>query len=530
MRRFSSYGPINTNIHYYAPRKELIGRAYTKLLGEDPAQGGHYITVWAPRQCGKTWVMLEVLKMLEDSSQFDVVTIGLEHFKNVPHFSRVISYITKEIARELQLNIPPVDTPDAFMEFFTGAFLKKPLILILDEFDALSEEMINDIVGILRNIYTQKLKETGKPVEKKWFRLHALALIGVRGVLGIENQKGSPFNVQQSLHIPNLTIDEIKGMFKWFEKDTGQKVEAAVIKRLFYETSGQPGLTCWFAELLTDTYNEQTGKPVGLENFEEVYAAAVKILPNNNILNLISKADQEPYRQTVLELFKTARKIDFSYDNKRLNFLYMNGVIDHEKQSRTEYYVKFSSPFVQKRLFNYFSNELFPNMGKLHEPFENLGDTIDESALNPRNLLKRYEDYFKKNRDWLLKDAPRRSDLRIYEAVYHFNLYSYLDDFLEAWGARVIPEFPTGNGQIDLTVIHGDNRYGIELKSYTNERNYKLALRQAVKYGKQLKLEEVYLVFFVEYIDDSSRATYEKDFKEPVTGVIVKPVFIETGN
>lgn len=45
MRRFSSYGPINNKIHYYAPREELIERAYTQLMGENPAEGGHYITV-----------------------------------------------------------------------------------------------------------------------------------------------------------------------------------------------------------------------------------------------------------------------------------------------------------------------------------------------------------------------------------------------------------------------------------------------------------------------------------------------------
>ncbi|MCU0286524.1 MAG: hypothetical protein MUF15_08990 [Acidobacteria bacterium] len=61
MRRFSSYGPINPKVHYYAPRKELIAGAYTKLMGENLSEDGHYITVWAPRQTGKTWVMQQIL-------------------------------------------------------------------------------------------------------------------------------------------------------------------------------------------------------------------------------------------------------------------------------------------------------------------------------------------------------------------------------------------------------------------------------------------------------------------------------------
>ena len=36
MRRFSSYGPVNDKLHYYAPRKELIERAYKQLMGKIP--------------------------------------------------------------------------------------------------------------------------------------------------------------------------------------------------------------------------------------------------------------------------------------------------------------------------------------------------------------------------------------------------------------------------------------------------------------------------------------------------------------
>ncbi len=530
MRRFWSYGPVDDRLHYYAPRKDVIASAYTRLTGENPQTGGHYITIWSPRQCGKTWLMIEIYQQLLNNSRFDVVPVSLESLKDQKNTAAVIANISKRIGEKLGKDFLHIDTEEQFQEIFRKGNLDKPLILILDEFDALEEDAINTLVSAFRNIYIERGYEKNKNTGEKSFLLHAVALVGVRAVLGLENKKGSPFNVQHSLHVSNLSYDEVKGMFAWYEKDTGQKVEDEVLEQLFYETRGQPGLIGWLGELLTDTYNHDKSKPITLDLFKTVIAAATKILPNNNILNLISKADEEPYKQNVLELFKTDRKIEFAFDNKRLNYLYMNGIIDYEVQDRTEYYVRFACPMVQKRLFNYFANEIFPDMGTLHEPFDNLADTIDEETLNPRNLLKRYQDYFKKNRDWLLKHAPRKSDMRVYEAVYHFNLFSFLDDFLKTWGAKVVPEFPTGNGKIDLTIFHGGNRFGLELKSYTNEHGYKKALAQAAGYGKQLKLEEVYLVFFVEAIDDSHRKKYEKEFIEKETGVTVKPVFIETGN
>jgi len=47
-------------------------------------------------------------------------------------------------------------------------------------------------------------------------------------------------------------------MFTWYEAESGQKVERGVIERLFQELQGQPGLTCWFGELLTERYNATT--------------------------------------------------------------------------------------------------------------------------------------------------------------------------------------------------------------------------------------------------------------------------------
>jgi hypothetical protein len=146
--------------------------------------------------------------------------------------------------------------------------------------------------------------------------LHGLALIGVGTVLGVESHRGSPFNVQRGLHIPNLTEAGVNEMYRWYERESGQTVEQVVIDRVFYETQGQPGLVSWLGELLTETYNGGTDQPITPTKFEEVYSAAVQVLPNNNnILNIISKAREEPYQDLVLELFKTGEKIPFTYDD-----------------------------------------------------------------------------------------------------------------------------------------------------------------------------------------------------------------------
>ncbi|MEZ4865189.1 MAG: AAA-like domain-containing protein [Caldilineaceae bacterium] len=530
MRKFSSYGPIDTELHYYAPRTSLIDQACQQLLGENPAKGGHYITVWAPRQSGKTWVMQEALfRLQKQSPRFDVGKLNLQHLKDAP-LMEALQVIAAEIAKVVN---KPVARPESLADFeaiFSRTVLDKPLILIMDEFDALTNDAISGVAGVLRNIYVRRRQEADKPTWEKEYLLHSVALIGVRAVLGIENETGSPFNVQRSLHIPNLTPAEVEGMFRWYEAESGQAVEQTVIERVFYETQGQPGLVGWLGELLTETYNQQAQAPLTPALFAEVYAAALKLLPNNNILNIVSKAKQQPHRQLVLELFKTGVQIPFAYDDPSINFLYTNGVIAAVQEGKTDYFVKFANPFVQKRLFNYFAREIFPNPGVLYDPFADLQDTITDESLHIKNLMRRYELYLRSNRNWLFRNAPRRkTDDRLFEAVYHFNLYMYLMQFLQSYDGSVTPEFPTGNGKLDLLIYYAGRIYGLEVKSFLNQREYRKALDQAAHYAQQLAITEIALVLFVDHVDDANRQKFEVIYNDTATGVIVTPILVETG-
>lgn len=208
----------------------------------------------------------------------------------------------------------------------------------------------------------------------------------------------------------------------------------------------------------------------------------------------------------------------------------MNGIIDLERLSDKQgnaVFIRFASPFIQKRIFNYFSNDLFKYMGQVVEPFENLSDAITENSLNIKNIARKYQKYLQNNKAWLFKDAPRRKDLRLYEAIYHFNFYRYLFELLREWNSTIYPEFPAGNGKVDLMIRHNNKSYAIELKSFTTEKGYHDALKQASHYCSKLNLSEITLVFFIETIDERNKQKYEKLFFDKDNQVTVVPVFIE---
>jgi hypothetical protein len=133
--------------------------------------------------------------------------------------------------------------------------------------------------------------------------------------------------------------------------------------------------------------------------------------------------------------------------------------------------------------------------GALYQPFTKLDHIWTPAGLHLKNLLRLYEQYVQKNHTWLFQDAPRRTDLRLYEAVYHFNLFIWLSRFFQRTGGRVHPEFPTGNGQIDLFIHYHEHHYGLELKSFRSDFEYNLALGQAARYAHQLQLATITVVF-----------------------------------
>jgi len=483
-RRFSSYGPVELDTEYYVPRTELLNTAITQLIGENIDKGGHYFTVWAPRQNGKSWLLRQTYWHFLKDKRFYSAIIPLEYLKQATESLHSTNSLIGKKKKKTGVELPKIEIMDDLVNIFSNKYFDKPLILILDEFDALEEHIISDLVSQFRNIYLERKNDEEKIYNEKNILLHGLALIGVRSVLGIENQKGSPFNVQRSLYVPNLTHAEVESMFRWYESESGQSVDQEAIDRLFYETAGHPGLVSWFGELLTETYNDEPDKPLTINNLNFIIRKS-RTIPSNTITNLISKARNPEYKDTLLDIYKTNEKMAFTFNEPHINYLYMNGIITVDNDDN----IKFASPFIQRCLFDYFSYELFMYAGKTLRPFEDTSAMITDTELNIKNILRRYEIYLKDNRHWLFKDAPRRkTDMRIYEVVYHFNIYRYLCNLLEKRKIQVYPEFPTGNGKIDILIQYNGKKYGIELKSFAEMYEYHQAIEQAAIYAKQLNI------------------------------------------
>jgi len=524
MRRFHSYGPVDPEEHFCVPRRALIEQCVEQLLGA-PDKGGHYFTIWAPRQTGKTWLMRRAAAELRarHGDRFLVGTMSMQGvvLKEGNADEAFLRYAPSLVRRTFKRTIPQPPDWQGWLELFSSAgnVFDRPLLLFIDEFDKLPRAVIDRLIELFRDMY----------LDRENFLLHGLALVGVRAVLGVDSDRGSPFNVQRSLHVPNLNHDEVADMYRQYQQESGQVIDPAVVERVHEVTRGQPGLVSWFGELLTEKYNLGRDRTIALREWSATYGAASRVEPNNTVLNLLKKA-QGSYRRQVVELFARA-DVPFSIDAPWCSYLYLNGIIDYEDSiapsGETLQVCRFSSPFIQHRLYNALSSDLVRGTGvPTLDPLDELTDVFAPAGLNVPALLARYRDYLGRLRQrgidpW--QGQPRREDLHLTEAVGHFHLYAWLWDVV---GRECIisPEFPTGNGKVDLILTYEGRPALIEVKSLEKRSRLGAYRRQTAAYAQNKGLAAAALALFVPTQDEA--VLRELSGEEDVGGVRVTTVAI----
>jgi hypothetical protein len=279
--------------------------------------------------------------------------------------------------------------------------------------------------------------------------------------------------------VPNFTPEEVKELYRQYQEESGQQIEAAVVDKVYQSTKGQPGLVSWFGELLTEKYNPGDNPVIGMETWKLVWHKARFVEPNNTVMNLIAKARMSEYQAFLIKIF-THSDEQFSFHDPKCSYMYLHGLITSETIQRANgewgEICRFSSPFLQDCLYHALSREMVNDQGTILPltPLDELEDVFAGTYLNLPALLTRYKDYLARLKaqginPW--KEQPRRkTDSKLTEAVGHFHLFSWLR---EAVGEDCIvsPEFPAGKGEVDLHLLCGHQRGIIKVLSKTLKSN-----------------------------------------------------------
>ncbi|MDR2345804.1 MAG: ATP-binding protein, partial [Planctomycetaceae bacterium] len=217
MKYFNIAGPCNVQDHYMI-------KASNRLQGvEKLIDSKQYFVIHAARQSGKTTYLKDLAKRLNDEGKYYALWISLEQVQNIIEPEVCIP----EIIRNMKDEIADTDlphcldfAPNADYTNFTGVLktslrqfcklLDKPLVILFDEADCLSEGTLIAFLRQLRDGYNRRPEQVF---------VHSVALVGMRNIRDYKAKirpdsatmgSASPFNIiKKAFTIKNFTKDEI---------------------------------------------------------------------------------------------------------------------------------------------------------------------------------------------------------------------------------------------------------------------------------------------------------------------------------
>ena len=254
MRRFNTEGPVVAQDHYCIPPLERVN------LGEllDLVRNKRYFVLHAPRQTGKTSTLLALRSLLNSGVEgaFRCVYVNVEAAQamreDVFRSMRVILGELGSRARSSGDEFLYEAWPGILETFGEGSLSEaltrwceadpKPLVLLIDEIDALIGDSLISVLRQLRARYDQRPESFPQSVvlcgvrDVRDYRIHS-------GSAGVEITGGSAFNIKaESLRLGDFREAEVQALLAQHTEETGQPFTSDALDAVWTQTRGQPWL------------------------------------------------------------------------------------------------------------------------------------------------------------------------------------------------------------------------------------------------------------------------------------------------
>ena len=259
MRFFNTSGPVVAADHYCIPPLERLNLAEVRRLIRDK----RYFVLHAPRQTGKTSALLALRDLLNAEGSYGCVYVNVEGAQALRgDVEQAMQVILGELASWARSTLGDEflnDTwSDILAKFGAGALSEaltrwsaaapKPLVLLIDEIDALVGDSLLSVLRQLRAGYVRRPGEFPQSV----------VLCGVRDVRDYRIQStaenaiitgGSAFNIKaRSLRLGDFSREEVFALLGQHTEETGQAFTAEAVETVWTQTQGQP----WLVNALAD--------------------------------------------------------------------------------------------------------------------------------------------------------------------------------------------------------------------------------------------------------------------------------------
>ena len=446
MRRFNTEGPIRPEDHYHIPPLERVNLDSILQL----VRNKRYFVLHAPRQTGKTSILIALRNLLNRGEQgdFRCVYVNVEaaqaHRDDLGGAMRTIlgalsdqallsgDRFLDEVWLEILANFGPGGALGATLTRWSLAD-PKPLVLLVDEIDSLVGDTLLSVLRQLRAGYEQRSE--GFPQSVVLCGVRDIQDYRIRSSAGEMIAGGSPFNVAaKSLRLGDFTEAETRRLLGQHTAETGQAFTVDALETVWTQTQGQPWLV---NALCADACFENESGP---DHSRTVTAADILDARERLILSRRTHLDQLAHKLEEKRVRRVVEPMLSGGDESRYRLRDLDYVRDLGLVAQ-------GSP---PRIANPIYAEVVPReLGYV------LQDSLEEDAswyvnagggLDVDKLLFAFQSFFRAHSEHWLERFEYR------EAGPQLILQAFLQRVVNG-GGRIEREYGLGRGRTDLLIL-----------------------------------------------------------------------------
>ena len=411
-----------------------------------------YFVLHAPRQTGKTSCMLALRDYLNKEDDYIAVYANVEGGQASRNDSQSVVKSTVDTLAEQFRGVVGNDLPlqirdevqqvgkDSMLSTYLRRLsenLPKPIVLIIDEIDALVGDSLVAILRQIRSGYADRPKAFPQTI----------ILCGVRDVrdyrIVLSNQDiitgGSAFNIKtESLRLGNFSKEEIHELYMQHTDETGQVFDDACFPMIWNATEGQPWLVNALGREVTYKMRENRNRSVRI--IPEMIDKAIENLiyrRDTHIDILIDKLEEPRVRRVIEPMLANEDEVDDALiPTDDIQYVEDLGLIKRERGK-------------QRRIANGIYREIIPReltwstqdaLTQQPQWYQNA-----DNSINMEKLLLDFQQFFRQNADaWI-----GRFDYA--EAGPQLLLQAYLQRIVNG-GGYIDREYGLGRKRTDLLI------------------------------------------------------------------------------
>ncbi len=474
-----------------------------KELG-DLIQDQKYFILHAPRQTGKTTALLELMAELNAGDTYSALYINIEGAQmarndveaGIATVCSVLVRLAGVYLKENRLNdwlqtqgrtLPPQDRLYGLLQHWSN-INEKPIVLFIDEIDALIGDTLVSVLRQLRAGYNQRPMDFPQSVilcgvrDIKDYRIHRSTGDIITG--------GSAFNIKaKSLTMGNFTFEEAKDLLLQHTTATGQTFAPTIWDELWEDTQGQPWLVNALAYEMTHE-DKQARDPKVHITLEKYFAARERLIQSRAThLDQLTDKLKEPRVHKVISALLSSEETELHMPHDDLIYLEDLGLITRKPLQ------------ISNRIYR----EVIPRELVVVTQETMLQNTqwyiTNENRLDMTKLFTAFQQFFRENSEiWIERFEYK-------EAGPQLLLQAFLQRILNG-GGRLHREYGLGRRRTDLLIewplepasgfTGAAQRVVVELKILRTSLEATLAeaLQQTGDYADKANAQECHIVLF----------------------------------